>query len=56
MVYALKVLSNLAVASFTEDEFGIVQQNLGEILTLLMELNKVFIHFVYYHVSQSAIW
>lgn len=45
VVNVLKGLSNLIVASLKEDEYGIVQQNLGEILTLFIELQKVLLVF-----------
>lgn len=41
VISALKGLSNLIVASLTEDEYGIVQQTLGEIITLFIDLQRV---------------
>ncbi len=43
VIQALKGLSNLAMKSFTEDQYGIVQQTLPEILITLIQLQKVFI-------------
>jgi hypothetical protein len=42
---SLKGLSNLTVASFTEDEYGIVQQTLPEIITTFINLQKVLLFF-----------
>lgn len=41
VINALKGISNLVVASLTQDEYGIVQQSLCEIITLFIELQKV---------------
>lgn len=41
VVNALKGLSNLAMSSFTEDEYGIVQQTLPDIINTFIELQKV---------------
>ena len=41
VIEALKGLSNLATKSFTEDQYGIVQQTLPDILTTLIQLQKV---------------
>jgi nucleoporin NDC1 len=41
VISALKGLSNLIAASKTEDEYGAVQQNLVEIITVFAELLKV---------------
>lgn len=45
---SLKGLSNLAIASFTEDEYGIVQQTLPEIITTFINLQKVFVFYLYF--------
>ena len=42
VINALKGLSNMIAASKTEDEFGIVQQNLTDIITTFVELLKVY--------------
>ena len=39
---SLKGLSNLSIASFTEDEYGIVQQTLADIITAFIQLQKVY--------------
>lgn len=41
VIPALKGLSNLAMVSLKEDEYGIVQQTLPEIITTFIELQKV---------------
>ncbi len=41
VINSLKGLSNMIAASKTEDEYGAVQQNLVEILTVFTELLKV---------------
>ena len=41
VIPALKGLSNLAMASLKEDEYGIVQQTLHEIITTFIDLQKV---------------
>lgn len=41
VVNVLKSLSNLITASRTEDEFGVVQQNLTEIIKAFVELLKI---------------
>lgn len=55
VINALKGLSNLAMSSFTEDEYGIVQQTLPDIINTFIELQKVRIlstsslyNFLYY--------
>lgn len=47
VINALKGISNLVVASLTEDEYGIVQQTLCEIITLFIDLQKVFKQFYF---------
>ncbi len=37
----LRGLSNMAVASLQEDEYGIFQQTLADIITVFMQLQKV---------------
>ncbi|RNA32452.1 nucleoporin NDC1 [Brachionus plicatilis] len=41
VIASLKGLSNLVMASLKEDEYGIVQQNLAEIITTFIDLQKV---------------
>lgn len=41
VINALKGLSNLAMSSFTEDEYGIVQQTLPDIINTFIELQKI---------------
>ncbi len=41
VINALKGLSNLVKYSYTEDEYGIVQQTLPDILYTLIQLQKV---------------
>ncbi len=41
IIHALKALSNIAMASFSEDQYGIVQQTLPTILTTFVQLQKV---------------
>lgn len=41
IIQALKGLSNLVMKSFTEDQYGIVQQTLPDILTTFIQLQKV---------------
>ncbi len=41
VINALKGLSNLAMSSYTEDEYGIVQQTLPDIINTFIELQKV---------------
>lgn len=41
VIAALKGLSNLAMVSLKEDEYGIVQQNLADIITTFIDLQKV---------------
>lgn len=41
VINALKGLSNLVVASYTEDEYGIVQQTLCDLIKLFIDLQKV---------------
>jgi len=41
VVNALKGLSNLAMYSYTEDEYGAVQQSLAEIITAFAKLQQV---------------
>ena len=42
MTNILRGLSNLAVASLNEDEYGIVQQTLADIITAFIQLQKVY--------------
>ena len=46
VINSLKALSNLAIASYNEDEYGIVQQTLPEILTSFINLQKMLEKFV----------
>lgn len=41
VILALKGLSNLVMHSYTEDEYGIVQQTLPDIINTFIELQKV---------------
>jgi nucleoporin NDC1 len=41
VIHALKALSNMVMASYNEDQYGIVQQTLPSILTTFAELQKV---------------
>ena len=34
-------LSSLVTRSFSDDKYGVVQQNLGEIITIIIKLQKV---------------
>ena len=42
VINSLKGLSNLAMYSFTEDEYGIVQQTLPDIINTFIQLQKVY--------------
>jgi nucleoporin NDC1 len=46
IINTLKALSNLVIASYNEDEYGIVQQTLPEILTSLVNLQKMLEKFI----------
>ena len=46
IINTLKALSNLTIASYNEDEYGIVQQSLPEILTSLMSLQRMLEKFI----------
>jgi hypothetical protein len=48
MTNILRGLSNLAVASLNEDEYGIVQQTLADIITAFIQLQKVIISLIKY--------
>ena len=52
---ALKALSNLAVASYVEDEYGIVQQTLPDILNAFVGLQKMLEKFAQAHISFKTI-
>lgn len=41
VILSLKGLSNLVMKSFSEDQYGIVQQTLPDILTTYIQLQKV---------------
>ncbi len=41
VINALKGLSNLVMCSYTEDEYGIVQQTLPDIISTFIDLQKV---------------
>ena len=41
VINALKGLSNIAVASLKEDEYGIVQQNLADVINTFINLQKL---------------
>lgn len=55
VINAVKSLANLAMHSFGEDQYGIVQQTLPEILTQLMNLQKVLEKFQQASYNQSGI-
>ena len=54
VIEALKGLSNLATKSFTEDQYGIVQQTLPDILTTLIQLQKVIFKFFFFQIFKSC--
>lgn len=53
VINALKGLSNLAMHSFTEDEYGIVQQTLPDIINTFIELQKILEKFNPSHTSTT---
>ncbi|VEL18966.1 unnamed protein product [Protopolystoma xenopodis] len=44
VVWSIQLISQLSVASFTEDQFGLVQMHLGQILVTLATLYEVNMH------------
>lgn len=53
VINALKGLSNLAMSSYTEDEYGIVQQTLPDIINTFIELQKILEKFNPTHSSTT---
>lgn len=53
VINALKGLSNLAMSSYTEDEYGIVQQTLPDIINTFLELQKILEKFNPTHSSTT---
>lgn len=47
VINAIKALSNLTASSFKEDQYGIVQNNLPEILTTFIQIQKILEKFNY---------
>ena len=41
IINMLKGLSNVIIASLNEDQFGVVQQSLGDIIRMLIDMQKV---------------
>lgn len=62
VIDTLKALSNIIGASFTEDEYGIVQTTLPDILTTFIELQKVNeiqylnLAFIFINFFQIRLW
>ena len=42
IINMLKGLSNVIIASLNEDQFGVVQQSLGDIIRMLIDMQKVY--------------